>query len=148
MIEIRNIEKTKLNKEAFISLVEKYSNTEKDILIFFDARISDCGQYVYNSKKKRHEIKISPTKLMFNDAASQTYEFTATLLHELKHLQQQEELGTNTLFSKRLSCNPKIKNQEGSDYFSSREIDARIFEELKLTEATEFYWKKCNRMIR
>lgn len=148
MIEIKNIEKTKLNKKALLKVIERYSKSKKNILISFDGRLESFGIYTYSSKKKRHEIKISTKTFQFKDAESRTYETIGTLLHEMKHLQQQEQLGSLFFMSRKFCWNDKIRSFDGSDYFSLRECEARTFEEKNVFLATEYYWKMCKGVVR
>ena len=148
MIEIRNIDKTPLNKVGLIKLIRRYAKGKKDILLSFDGRISCFGDYNYNSEKKRHEIRVSTKVSQFKqDPAAKIYDLISTILHELKHLQQQEEVGTKTFYSKHFSYNTDIKLEEASDYFSVREAEARTFEEKNLLDAVNFYWKSCKDVV-
>lgn len=147
MIEVRNIEKTNLNKVAFLKLLKKFAKSKKDILVSFDGRLCTFGCYSFNIEKRRHEIKISSKIFQFNDPASNVYELIGTLLHEVKHLQQKEDLGTNIFESKKFGCNKRIKDQEASEYYSPCEIEARAFEEKNIDVAVEFYYKTCDTML-
>lgn len=147
-IEVKNIEKTKLNKEAFLKVVERFLKNKKSLLIIFDGRLDCFGYYTYNSKKKKHIIKISTKRFQFKDKISRTYEIIGTFLHESKHLQQQEQFGSSFFMSKKFAWNEKIKSFDGSDYFSVRECEARVFEEKNVLAATEYYWKMCKHMVK
>lgn len=148
MIEIKNIEKTKFNKKALLKTIEKYSNNKKKLLIIFDGRLGIFGYYRYNSKKQRHEIKISTRPHQFKDRTSRTYEMIGTVLHELKHLQQQERVGSVAFMGDKLSRNERIRSAEGADYFSVRECEARTFEEKNVLPAADFYWKCLKKMVK
>lgn len=148
MIEIKNIEKTRLNKKALLKIIKKYSNSKKDILLVFDGRLGIFGYYKYNSKKHRHEIKISTRTHQFKDRMSRVYEMIGTVLHELKHLQQHESVGSVAFMGDKLSRNERIKSMEGADYFSVRECEARTFEEKNVLPATDFYWKCLKKLVR
>lgn len=143
MIEIKNIEKTKLEIEPLLKTIQKFSNLEKNILIIFDGRLKCHGNYNYLSSQV-HCIKISTTVFQFSDRIGKIYELIGTLLHELKHAIQEESLGTQVFESENFSTNKTIKSSATSDYFSLREVEARIFEESKLLAAVEFYRKNCS----
>lgn len=147
MIEIRNIEKTKFHKEALLKVIKKFSKSEKDIVLSFDNRVTSLGYYIYNQKKRRHDIKICSKNLHFEDDMANVYELIGTILHELKHLQQQEDLGTPAFGSFKFSCNKRIKDPAASDFYSDREIEARVFEESNLKEAVEYYCKNCEDVL-
>lgn len=147
MITIQKIERTNLNEEALVKVIKKFSKPKKDLRLTFDARISDFGSYTYNSKKKRHEIKISSKVFQFGALSSRPYELIGTILHELKHLQQQEDLGTNTFFSEKYTFNKCIKNEAASAYYSIGEIEARLFEEKNLLAAVDFYCKNLENVL-
>ena len=130
-----------------MKLVKKFSKSEKDIVLIFDNRIASAGVYEYNCKKKRHEIRVSSKDLEFDDPQAKVYELISTILHELKHLQQQENLGANTFESEKFAMNKCIKNPEAAAYFSDREIEARIFEEKNVLSAVEFYCKNSTTVL-
>lgn len=148
MIVIRNIQRTNLREYSLAKLVKKFSKSEKDISITFDARISDFGSYIYNGEKQRHEIKISSKTFQFNDPSSKTYELIGTILHELKHVQQQEDLGTRSFFSEKFALNKCIKNEAAATYYSLCEVEARLFEEKNVLSAVEYYWKCSSDVVK
>ena len=147
MITIQKIERTNLSEAALVKLIKKFSNPKKDLRLTFDARISDHGSYTYNIKKKRHEIKVSSRVFQFRSRSSKPYELIGTIIHELKHVQQQEDLGTNTFFSEKHFLNKCIKNEAAAAYYSTAEIEARIFEEKNLLAAVDFYCKNNNGVL-
>lgn len=144
MIKIRNINKTPLKQKSLIKLIEKFSKIKKDIFLCFDGRIGSYGLYEYNSKKQRHDITISSKKFQFNNKKAKIYELIGTILHEIKHAQQQEKVGSKKFVARGFGYNMDFEiSIEPADYFSVREIEARTFENEFLLPAVKFYWKNC-----
>ena len=144
MIEIRNINKTRLNRIALIKVIKKFSHIKRNVLISFDGRLKAYGDYFYSAVDKRHEIRVSLKKYHFKNPQGRVVEMIGTILHELEHAQQQEAFGTLVFMSKKFSANKNIKSQSASDYFSVRECSARLYEEKNILRAAEYYWKTCS----
>lgn len=144
MVEIKNINKTPLKQKALIKLIRKFSKTKKSIFLRFDGRIGSYGLYEYNSKKQRHDITVSTKKFQFKNKKAKIYELIGTILHEIRHAEQQEKFGSKYLSSKGFGYNLDFEVAfEAADYFSKREIEARTFENEFLLSAVKFYWKNC-----
>ena len=144
MIKIKNINRTPLEEKALIKLIESFCNVKKDIFLRFDGRIGSYGLYVYNAKKQRHDITISNKMFQFKNKKARIYELIGTILHEVKHAQQQEKVGSKTFTSRGFGYNVDFEiAAEPADYFSAREIEARVFENEVLLSAIIFYWKNC-----
>lgn len=144
-IEVRHIDRTPLLEGPLINLIRKYAKTEKNILIVFDKRIKDCGTYMYNGDKKRHEIRISPeqqNKIFAQASPSpeevEKYCIISTILHEIRHLQQWEERGVS-FWNKDFSTNQEIQDKSISVEFSQCELDAKTYENEKLLDAVKYY---------
>lgn len=150
---IKHIERTCLNEKAFIKLVKKYAKLKYKLVIVFDNRIKDYGQYNFDPEKRIHTIRISPKKnkivqedssietvykVIKVDANGEKYQLIGTTLHELKHAIQKEERGTE-FWSKKYSCASDIKNTSLADFYSECEIEARQFEHNALLEAVDLY---------
>lgn len=150
VVDIRHIDRTCLEEEAFYKLVNKFSSgLTHDIKIIFDLRIKDFGQYTFIDKV--HIIRISPivcgfvknttTKL---DANAEKYNIISTTIHELYHAQQQEALG-NDFWHKDFSQVAEIKNKGKSSFYSICEIETRIYENKNLLRAVEYYDSCCEK---
>jgi len=144
-IYIRHLYKTCLQESAYIKLIKKYaSKLEYDILIVFDLRIKDYGNYIFDSKKKLHSIKISPNKCGFTDEGvklddgAEKYHLISTTIHEIYHALQYEELGRE-FWNKKYGCATEITHPDTADFFSKCEIDARAYENKNLLQAVEYY---------
>jgi hypothetical protein len=155
IVATRYIERTSLDEAAFVKTIKKYAKLLKlshDISIVFDMRLACYGIHCWDSSKKIHLIRISPTRCKFQlegespvrlGPAAEKYKILSTLLHELRHAQQKEELGHNKFYSKNYGSVKEIKNPEASTYFSECERDARIFEDTYIDEAVEYYDSSC-----
>lgn len=143
MIHVKYIERTPLNKEAYIKLVKKYAKTQLDIHICFDKRLTvSYGLYDFDSKRQRHRIQISLSQLKFHDVEGTIYSMICATLHELCHANQKEELG-RSFGKKQYNCAEDIKSNNLSEFFSELEIDARTFENKNVLEAVEYYNSCC-----
>lgn len=150
-IEVRHIDRVNLEVEPFKKVVKKYVRTDKEILIVFDKRITSFGVHQYDSKTKKHIIRISPDKVArpagychncsdsFSDPSAIKYNVISTLVHELGHINQFEELGWQTYLSHKFSCQRDIKNSDWADYYSPAEQDARRYEHKHSLQAVEYY---------
>lgn len=139
MITVRHIDRTPLDEFSFIKLVKKYSKCETDILISFDKRLKSCsGTYIFNTDKKRHDIHISIPQAKFKDSGATIYSYVTTVLHEICHLRQKEELGRQ-FDLKRYNCVEEIKNPHVSEFYAPLEVSAREFENKHIFDAMEFY---------
>lgn len=147
-IEIKNIEKTKLKRYPLLKTIEKFSGLKKDIRLVFTSRLSYYGRYTYISKEKIHKIEISTIIFQYAEKNARIYEMIGSILHELKHAEQQEVLGSMKMMSVKFHKNKKIKGSEASDFFSICENEARIAEEINLMPAVDYYWKCCNDVLR
>jgi len=143
-IKIKNIDRTFLDKDSFLRLIRKYSKLTKDLDLSFDARLTSVlGNYRYDDDKKRHIIKLSLINCKYSNKAElskagEKYNFISTLLHELKHAQQKEEMRQN--FWKDKNCkNAEIQEESLSTEYSTVEIQARIHENKNILEAVEYY---------
>jgi hypothetical protein len=150
-ITLRHFERTSLNEQAFLKLVKKYAhNLMHDVVISFDNRISTYyGEHSYDSDKKIHFIKISPKKCTkfekkIIDAHGQKYNFLSTVIHELKHASQQDQLGRE-FWSRQYSCAKGVKNLAAAEFYSEKEIEARIFENENVVAAVEYYDSCCKK---
>lgn len=146
-IEIRNIKKTKLNQSSLVKVIEKYSNLHKKVRLIFTSRLNYCGRYTYISKQKTHQIELSVVAYQFADQVARIYEIIGSLLHELRHAEQQEKLGGAKMMSKQFHGNSRIKASGASDFFSICESEARIAEETNLMSAVDYYWKNCDNVV-
>lgn len=144
-ITFRHLYRTCLDESAYIKLIKKYSaKLEYPVLIVFDLRIKDYGNYIFDSNKKIHCIKISPNECGFTsegvklDEAAEKYHLISTTIHELYHAQQYEALGRE-FWNKKFSCASEIEHASTADFFSKCEIDARTHENKHLLAAVEYY---------
>jgi hypothetical protein len=145
-VKIRHIEKTCLIEEAYVKLIKKYIDTDKDVTILFDGRMKDYGEYFYNQDKRRHEIKIGLKKnkvsaynqdrILKED--DQRYTFIETTLHELKHLMQHEESG-RSFYNNDFGTNRDIKDNVLAIEYSQCELEAKEFEKKNILTAVDFY---------
>lgn len=140
-VDIRHLNKTCLDELAYIKLVKKYASKLKyNVLISFDSRIKDYGNYIFDSRKKIHVITISPKicgfvgELKLDDEAARYY-FISTTLHEICHARQRETLGKKEF----QDLNDDILDGEASIFYSRCEIEARTYENGNLLKAMEFY---------
>ena len=147
-IKIKNIKKTKLNERVLLKTIKKFSNLKKDILLIFTDRLTYYGKYTYVSKKKIHQIEISTIVFRYAESTARIYEMIGSILHELKHAEQQEKLGFLKMMSNSFHKNCRIKGSGASEFFSVCESEARIAEEVNLMPAAEYYWKNYDKMIR
>jgi hypothetical protein len=145
MITVRHINKTPLQKDAYIKTIEKFANLRYDMIISFDRRISDFGLYHWDSKKNIHKIQINPDKCKSKgkDTEAEKYELIGTTLHELCHANQLEYLGSKIFHSDQFSKTHKISNEDVSEWYSEAEIKARIFEDQNIIQAVLFYDSCC-----
>jgi hypothetical protein len=146
-VTIRYIERTCLEEEALKKVVERYTKTDKEVLVIFDMRIKDYGDYVYDEKKRRHVIRISPAMHLYESfepksrmltKEGQKVRLLATLLHECRHIQQKEELG-RTFYTIAYCRNTAIHDTRVSEDYSECEIDARVYENKNVLAAVEYY---------
>jgi len=99
------------------------------------------GQYSYNVQKKIHTIQISTKVNLDADKGVEKYQHIGTLLHELKHAQQQEAIGSNVFWSNKHRKAAEIKNTINSEHFSECELGARAYEAQNTAKAVELYNK-------
>jgi hypothetical protein len=144
-VTIKNSDRTSLNKGILLKLIKKYCQSVKqDIVVSFDHRIKTFGYYVYDTKKKKHIIKISVHGCTYSDRGTkldkeaEKYATISTLLHELKHAIQKEECG-KSFWNKDYSSALDVINPEAADFYSVCEIEARIYENKNILQAVEFY---------
>lgn len=99
------------------------------------------GYYVFDVKKRTHIIRVSPrlNKAKTNgDVNAEKYQLVSTVLHELRHAQQKEELGVE-FWRKHYNNAADVIQPAFSDFYSECEIDARTFENANVLSAVEFY---------
>jgi len=147
-IEVRHIERTGLDENAFVKVVKKYAKSlNHNILIVFDLRIKDYGVHYWDGVKKLHIIRISPTKCKFDYSdgneirigpVAEKYKIISAIIHELRHAQQKEELGYK-FYSEHYGNVKEITNPSVSEWYSKCERDARIYEDTHTTRAVEYY---------
>lgn len=140
-IEVRHCERTCLNAQAYIKLIETYANLKNKIIICFDKRIKAFGQYAFDANKKAHIIRISPKENKKNtnfDENAQKFQLISTTLHELRHAMQKEDLGV-TFWSKSYNYSKQISNPNFSEFYSQCEVDARIYESTNVLDAVDVY---------
>jgi len=152
-IKIRYFKRTSLEKKAFEKVIRKYAKLKYDILIVFDLRIKCFGTHAWNDKKRCHIIRISPTKCKIHidednlsgvrlGPAAEKYRIISTLLHELRHAQQKEELGSR-YYNEKYDSIEEITNPQVASWYSECERDARIFEDKNIESAVELYDLSC-----
>ena len=144
-IIIKNLYRTCLEEKAFVKLVKKYSKKFKySIVISFDLRIRDYGNYNFDSTKNCHLIKISPQNCSFAndgeklDFGAEKHLLITTFLHELRHAWQYEKMGWK-FWNKKFGCASEIEHPSSTEYFSKCEVDARQFENRHILNAVEYY---------
>lgn len=145
-IKIKNLYRTCLDERAFEKLIKRYCKKFKyDILIVFDLRIRDYGNYNFDATKSRHIVKISPNSCGFSDDGvkldfgAEKYLLIATLLHELRHASQYEKMGRNKFWNEKFGCTNEIQHPSSNEYFSLCEVDARAFENKHILSAVKYY---------
>lgn len=146
-IDIRDIKKAKLNKQALIKVIKRFYKLRKNVRLVFKRSLSCCGLYTYLSKQKTHRVEVSTTSYKFSDRNARIYEMIGTILHELKHAEQQERLGIAKMMGSKFHGNHRIKSYWASDFFSICENEARIAEETNLMSAVDYYWKNCDNVV-
>lgn len=143
-IEIRHLERTCLKEQAYLKLVRKYAKLKHKLIISFDNRIKAFGQYRFDSIKRAHIIKISPTKNKITeenskwkivDEGGEKYQLLSTTLHEIKHALQKEEKG-EAFWNKHYSMASDIKNNSLADFYSECEAEARVFEHTNILRSS------------
>jgi hypothetical protein len=144
-IKVNHIDRTCLNKEAFLKLIKKYTkNLKYDVLISFDLRIKDYGSYIFDTAHARHLIRISPIECSFAkdkvklEEAAEKYNLISTFLHEKHHAFQYETMGYQ-FWSKKYSCTVEIESPSATEYFSECEVSAREFENKHVIKAVKYY---------
>lgn len=148
MIKIIRIPK-ELDEHAFVRLIQKYARTKNNIDVLFDRRmVSTCGSYdeiQKNNRLDKHQIKISPISCEVRGNKKVTlFLYISTLLHELRHLQQREKLGSRKFHSKEFGYNESVFNSNFySENYSKCEIDARLYENKNIWAAFLYYNKIC-----
>lgn len=143
--QLRHLYRTCLQEEAYIKLLKKYSTKlTHDIVVVFDLRIKDYGQYNFDYKNRVHLIRISPIKCGFTEEGTkleegaEKYNLIATTIHELYHAWQKEDLGVK-FWNKSYSCASQITNQDFAAFYSECELDARVYENKNLAQAVQYY---------
>lgn len=146
-VRIRGIEKTCLSEPALLAVISKYYKSEKKLEIVFDRRIKDSyGWFVYDSDRKLNLIRISPALHQYHDCdvrkpisvEAQKYKYISTILHELRHVQQLEELGRH-YYSKEYCRNSDLPDSHQAYYYTESEVDARAYELQNILAAVEIY---------
>jgi len=148
-IEVRNIDRTGLQLDAYIKTIKRYAKgLTHPIRVIFDNRICDFGSY--NFVKERHEIRISAKKLRLPDEPKElripeeTHRFIKATLHEIQHAQQWNKL-RRKFYSKKF-CRAQKKDPRdsyGSDWFSTCEQEARSYECQYAEAAIDLYHYYC-----
>lgn len=145
-IEIRHHERVSVDRLALEKVIKKFSKVKNNVVVSFDNRISDYGQYFFEPKKKAHTIKISPRKNILDtngsllSSESSKYQIISTLLHEMRHAQQKESVGS--VFNRfSYYFNKRIKETYFSYFFSECELDARKYEVTHINSAIKMYNK-------
>lgn len=140
-LELRYIDRTKLDTKAYGKLVRKYAKLKHKIIIIFDKKIKTYyGQYSFDSEKKMHTIRISLKKNKSTDPVAEKYQLISTTLHELAHAKQKEELGVS-YWSRSQNYNDDIANKGMSELYSSLEVQAREYENKNILDAVAYYDK-------
>ncbi len=148
-VKIRGIEKTCLDEGALLAVVSKHYRSDKNLEIVFDRRIKDSyGWFAYDADRKLNLIRVSPILHQYQDcdvrkpisAEAQKYKYISTILHELRHTQQLDELGSY-YYSKEY-CRNKLAEAHHAYYYTEREVDARTYELKHVLSAVEIYNSK------
>ena len=143
-IEVRHIDNTCLKEVGFIKVVKKYGRIKKDVLIVFDKRIKYLGLHGFDAKSKKHIIRLSPILSKIDERgniisnSAEKYNLLSTILHELRHCQQLEELRSK-YWDENYGANERIKEKDISVEFSEAESDARMYENKYILEAVKLY---------
>lgn len=154
-VEVRYIDRTCLERDAYIKTVQKYANDLKyDVSIVFDKRLVNYGTHMFIPRKKIHIIRLSPKKNKTAKKSHLTVEtvrigcvgekfnLIASTIHELKHAQQSEKLGEK-FWDENWGYVSEIKNPEISEWYSECEIEARIYENKNIRSAVKLYDSYC-----
>ncbi len=146
-VRIKHIDKTCLQEKPLLAVIKKHLRSEKDLDIVFDRRLRDCmGWYWYDETRRTHLIKVSPVVHEYHDFdvrkpldnESRKYKFVSTILHELRHIQQKEELG-KSYYNKNYCKNKNLTSAFPAYFYAEAELDARAYELQNISEAMEIY---------
>jgi len=154
-IEIRYIERTCLQKDAFMKMIKKYHKLNHNIRVVFDLRINSYGSHWWDGNKKIHIIRINPLYCKFHHdennpkgvrlgPVAEKYRIIGTTLHELRHAQQKEELGYK-FYQEKYESVKAITNPYVATWYSECERDARIYEDEHIEDAVTVYDSACEK---
>jgi len=147
-VEVRYIERVSLYEEPFIRVVQEYTKKLKhNFVVVFDLRLKNFGTHMWDADKKIHIIRLSPVLCKFKKNVrlgpiAEKYRIIGSLLHEIRHAQQYEELG-DKFWNKKYVKVKAITNPDVSDWYSECERDARIYEDLHIKDAIILYDSSC-----
>ena len=154
MLAIRYIDRVNLKESAFLSVLKKYIKElklERDISVVFDKRIKGFGSYSYSLKTQSHIIRINPKNREEQENGragpweeADKFNIIATVLHEMYHAHQYEVRGTS-YYNSSFEGVRKITNPGWSEWYSHRELEARIFEYKNIREAVRYYNSRCTK---
>ncbi len=137
----RHAERTTLNTDALLRIIKTYTNLLLPVVVSFDRQINDHGTHVALERpngQEYHYIRISVRMTEHLDDRSQAFDLISTLLHELQHADQWERLGPEAYEDPSFAC-AGTPNARTDDFYSSREIQARTFENANLAGAMQCY---------
>ena len=147
IIELRKIERTPLDEEAFLTVLRRHWRGKKSRLSIEFKRDGDwLGYYVWNAEKRFHSIRIAINKhrvekkciswdasarsvsyaLQSMNKKEQRIKLLYTALHEIRHAQQRHRHGSRWKESDLLG-----RNAEFNYFFDEWELDARAYDDCR-----------------
>lgn len=141
-IELRHLHRTRLDEIGIKTIIERFTDLEHKVVVSFDKKLALFeGLYVFDYAK-RHYIKLAVNKFCGLESKAQEYNYISSLLHELCHAQQCENL-KEVFHSRAFSRAKGTTDQQTSYWYADRELEARIYADTHLKSAMEVYRNAC-----
>ncbi len=110
---------------------------QQPVIISFDKKIAEYGYY--DNRKDRHFIRVGVRYTEHLDLVCQKHEVINTLLHELYHAYQWQNVGSKTFYSKEMNAIEKCSNARINYQYCQLELEARSFADTNHRQAIQIY---------
>lgn len=119
---------------------------DNSVSVIFDNRIKVYAVY-YGCSNKTHLIRVSPNNnTILGDLNASLHVYLGTIIHELKHAIQSEQLGERAYNALNFRSAVTIKNSKYSDFYSVCEVEARLYELKHVLKAVKVYNKATDKI--
>lgn len=130
-------ERIKLSHCALEKISTSFFSLKHDVVVTFDKRLSDYGRYYF--KDNLHDIRIGLRNVDHLNEACQKHEIINTLLHELYHAYQYEQVGPQRWESKSYTSVKGVQHKRINYQYCQQEVEARSFADSVHLKAVAYY---------